>query len=137
MPDDSPTAVETVARWMRATRARDIDAAMDCVAEDVRVVSNGTKARGRDELRAWFVTTTATIEPLRWFARDEDVVVELLRTTVPRDPEREAPHVAMREASHYRVQDGRITCIEHQSDPDEARRRAGLDETDLVEAPTS
>jgi hypothetical protein len=69
-PEGSEMAISlppTIARFIEASNARDLDAAIDCFAEDAVVEDEGRTHRGIDEVRAWKQATEErfryTIEP--------------------------------------------------------------------------
>lgn len=135
-PVDARTRnASTVGRWVRSLARGDLDGALACVDDDVQLVEPGGTVDGAHELRAWIVGSSATVQPLRWFADDEVVLVEQLVTEVPRDPELLVFRPSRREAVAFELRDGTIVRIERHQRVEEARAELGLDDADELEEP--
>lgn len=125
----------TVARWVRSLARGDLAGALACVDDDVQLVEPGATVDGVEELRAWIVASSETVQPLRWFANDEVVLVEQLVTQVPRDPDVLVFRPSRREAIAFELRDDTIVRIERHQRVDEARAALGLDDAYELEEP--
>lgn len=101
-------------RFVAALTARDVDAALVMVAPDVELLGWSGDEEGAAAVRAWVVQGRTTIQPLRWRRAGDQLVLEHLGTSVPRDPEYGAPHVAVHGRLALTIRNGLVTRI----DPD-------------------
>lgn len=109
------------------------DDVMSLATEDVAIGGPRGTGQGRQLLYEWVGRASIAMQPVRWFARGDVVVVEQVA-------EWHAPNggdvtSSQRLATAFTVRDGKIAGIYRYGNIGEALTTSGLDETDEVEAP--
>jgi hypothetical protein len=126
--------IDIAAAWFRGLAARDVEAVMELAADDVEVGGARGAGTGPELLREWVSRTRAELDPRRWFARDDVVVVEyeaVWRNRAGDDMGRRVMIVT------FRVEGGRIGGIYRHDDLAAALTIAGLDAGDEIDAPAN
>lgn len=122
--------IALVAAWHEALNAGDADRVVALSHDDVELVGPRGVASGRAVVRDWVDRAGARLEPLRWFHREDSVVVE--QRTTWRAGETEAAGAPLVVATAFRVRDGRVLRIARFDGVPEALADAGLDESAAV-----
>jgi ketosteroid isomerase-like protein len=102
-------AIAIVRAWHDALAAGDADRLVSLVHDDVEIVGPRGTAHGAEVVRDWVAHAGITLEPRRWFARDNAVVVEqIARWRLPDSSDYGPPQ---RITTSFVVRDGRIERI--------------------------
>lgn len=124
--------LDPVRQFHAHLNAGEADAVIALATEDVAVGGPRGSGEGRHLLREWVDRARITLQPVRWFACGELVVVE--QEAAWHGPDG-ADTGRQRLATAFTVRDGRITRIARYGDIGEALTTSGLDEDDEVAAP--
>jgi hypothetical protein len=120
-----------VRAWHDAVNRCDADAAVALAHEDVEVGGPRGSSRGASVLRGWVSNAGIQLEPLRWFSRDGDLVVEERATWPGAEAQRTEPQLV---ASAFRVEDGRLRRVIRHDTLDAALLATGLTLEDSMPA---
>jgi hypothetical protein len=131
---DPATPVDIAASWFRHLADRDVDGAMALATGDVEVGGARGSGSGSDLLREWVGRARAEITPLRWFAKDDVVVVEQEAVWYNRAGEDMGRRMIV---TTFRVEGDRIGGIYRHDDLAAAVTIAGLDASHEIDAPRS
>jgi ketosteroid isomerase-like protein len=116
--------VEVVLAWHAALNAADTDRLLSVSAADVEVGGPRGSNRGADVLREWVARAHILLEPARWHAAGDRVVVEQsARWQRPEGQMSESQTVA----SAFRVEGGKVASVMRYADFQAALASAGLD----------
>ena len=108
------------------------DDVMALATEDVAVGGPRGSGQGRQLLYEWVGRARITMEPVRWFANDDMVIVEQVAAWRGADG---GVTSSQRLATAFRVREGQIAGIYRYGDIGEALTTSGLDASHEVEAP--
>jgi limonene-1,2-epoxide hydrolase len=115
--------VEVVLAWHAALNAADTDRLLSVSAVDVEVGGPRGSNRGADVLREWVSRARIQLEPVRWRAAGDRVVVEQsARWQTPEGQLSESQAVA----SAFRVEGGKVASVMRYVDFQAALASAGL-----------
>ena len=98
-----------VAAWHDAVNRGDADALVALSHDEIEVGGPRGSAYGAGVLRDWVARAGIRLEPLRWFQRGEDLVVEEIATW--RDPGSGQPTDPATVASVFAVDGGRVRKV--------------------------
>ncbi len=124
---------ELVAAWHVALNAGDADEVAALCHEHVELVGPRGVATGREIVRRWASDAGIRLDPLRWFVRGNDVVVE--QHAAWRDPETGEYGEPIPVATTFLVRDGLLARIARRDTLGAALADGGIDETSEVAAP--
>ncbi len=122
-----------VAAWHLALNAGDADEVGALCHEHVELVGPRGVATGREIVRRWAGDAGIRLDPLRWFVRGNDVVVE--QHAAWRDPETGEYGEPIPVATAFLVRDGLLARIARRDTLGAALADGGIDETSEVAAP--
>jgi hypothetical protein len=124
------TPVQKFHEHLNAGQAGDV---MALATQDVAIGGPRGTGHGQQLLFEWVGRASISLRPVRWFARDDTVVVEqVAEWHAPSEGEVTS---SQRLATAFTVQDGKIAGIYRYGNIGEALTTSGLDETDEVEGP--
>ena len=115
--------VQIVLDWHAALNARDVDRLVSLSTEDVEVGGPRGVGKGVDLLRDWVARAGIRMEPLKWHAQGNSVVV--LERAQWQTPDGESTQL-QEVASVFRVEDGRVISIIRYADFEAALDAAGM-----------
>lgn len=131
MSERSP--VKVVAAFHDHLARRDVDALVALAADDVQVGGPRGTGEGTDLLREWVARANVTFRPLRWFAKDDLVVVE--QDAVWHDAAGEETDRRVLVTTFRVDAGGKLAGIERHDELAAALTLAGLDAGDEIDAP--
>jgi len=105
--------VEIVLAWHAALNAGDADRLVSLSATDVEVGGPRGAGRGGELLRDWVAHANIHLEPLRWQALSDTVVVEQSASWQTPHGEQTEPQQA---ATVFRVEDGKVASVIRHAD---------------------
>jgi hypothetical protein len=108
---------------------------MALATQDVAIGGPRGSGHGQQLLFEWVGHASITMQPMRWFARGNVVVVEQMAEW--RAPNGSDGASSQRLATAFTVQEGKIAGIYRYGNIGEALTTSGLDETDEITAPQS
>ena len=121
-----------VRSWHEAVNRGDADALVALCHDDIEIGGPRGSARGRTVLRDWLDRAGIQIEPRRWFASPDELVVEQIASWRGLDGAVTDPEIV---ASSFRVEDGRVRRTIRYGSLSEALAASGL--TLLDEVPST
>lgn len=120
----SSQEVEVVLAWHAALNAGDTDRLVALSTADVEVGGPRGAGRGAELLREWVERARIQLEPVRWRARAEHVVVEQNASWQTSEAETTEPQTL---ASAFRVEGGKVASVVRYADFESAVESARLD----------
>lgn len=108
------------------------DDVMALATDDVAIGGPRGTGHGRQLLHEWVGRASITMQPVRWFADNETVVVEQVAEWRGADG---AVTSSQRLATAFTVRDGKLAGIYRYGNIGEALTTSGLDETHEIAAP--
>jgi hypothetical protein len=105
--------VETVLAWHAALNAGDVERLVRLSTADVEVGGPRGTGRGLELLREWVARANIQLEPLRWQALGERLVVEQSASWQTPNGEQTEPQKA---ATVFRVEDGKVASVIRHAD---------------------
>lgn len=134
-PVPFPSPLGVVAMWHDALNAGDAERLAATSHENVEIAGPRGAASGREVVRAWAERSGIRFEPLRWFWRDDTVVVEQRATWHASGSDDVGKPVVL--ATAFRVNDGLVGRISRHDGLDEALAEAGIDASHEAAFPTA
>jgi limonene-1,2-epoxide hydrolase len=126
--------VDVVANFHRHLADSDADAVIALAHQDVEVGGPRGTGIGSNLLREWVGRANVTMTPVRWFAKDDVVIVE--QDAVWRDSQGEE-RGRQDVTTTFRIRDGRIAGIYRHDNLAASLTVAGLDASDEIDAPVA
>jgi hypothetical protein len=125
--------VEIVAAWHAALNRGDAETVAALAHDDVEIGGPRGASRGAAVLREWVGRAGIRLEPIRWFARGPEIVVEERASWRGEDGQPGEPQIV---ATWFRVDQGRVRRIARHADLAAALTAAGLTPDDELEERT-
>ena len=132
--DEESIDVSIVQAWHDAVNGGEVDRLAELLDDDVEFGGPRGSGRGASIVLDWARNSGIHLEPIRWFQRGEDIVVEELATWhLPETGEMAPPGDV---STHFKIRNGVIRRVVRYDSLPEALTAAGLDESrDLRAAP--
>jgi hypothetical protein len=122
--------IAVIRSWHDAVNRGDAEALLALCDEDIEIGGPRGSAHGREVMRDWLARSGIRLEPRRWFAGEEEIVVEQFATWP--DSESDQPPNPVVVASTFRVDNGLVSRVVRYETVDAALAMTGLTVRDEV-----
>lgn len=129
----APPAIAAVATWHTALATGDPDRIAAVTHPNVEMVGPRGSGFGVALVQEWAIHSGIRLEPLRWFARDNLVVVEQIARWLDSETGSLGDPIAL--ATTFTVNEGLISKIARHPDRSTALAASGLTEQDASSGP--
>ena len=122
--------VAVIQAWHEALDRGDVEGVLALCDENIEVGGPRGSGYGREVVRDWLARSGIRLEPRRWFAGDEEIVVEQMATWPATEPDQPPTPVVI--ASVFQVADGLVRRMVRYDTLDAALAMTGLTPRDEV-----